>query len=1126
MASGAAGKTANEVKRNGGSTDQALGLGTIAGLAEYASEKIPFENIAASFNGGEKKTISKLLSDGMYKIFKNGAARSAGAVMGSAAEEGLEEIITEYINNIANDSIMGDESEMKKYARELVESGVEYEEACRRAFKEYYITNPLIAFAGGALSGAVMSGIGEAWNNLHTRAVSQSDTQANQNIASQEASQDIQDAENTAEPTISPKDEQFDENGNFILKTVEQENRIRRAKAASDNIERSGRLAGASNSEIELARRLSEVFGRSIVFDSSNADVNGKFADGTIYVNPKGTDNVSTILAHELTHSIEGTDEYNSFKEIVKRGLIDHGRNWESLMDEIRYEYEPRYASMGQEFTDADCESETIAKAAQAMFEDDATLEAFVEQNKNAATRFMHKLTQAVKRFREDISAKRNYNRGELDEDARAEQLALRQIEDLRDRFAKALLKTKKSFEESETNSKFSIKYDKNNTPYVEIDNDVLEGIPKSQWVEEIKKYIPNISTIQVGNSKIDVNAKTRNEMLYSEYTKWIAKRDSEKYHDKLLTVTQLNEIVKATRDYVNEGINHPRKDNIKQFARGTVNFKSGENEYQAKVVCGIMSSGKSILYDIISLKPIQIDKKIQPPHKGLTRQSQNTNMAVPSNEAKRFVEYTEPVRTPQVAPSDTNIISHTDENVNTIEKNNSDKTKYSLAGSALARAKQMETEGESPFAIKEATGWYRDNEGNWKKEWKKSDDMFSSSSESVKEITNSSSDEALNKLNNKTTSNNALDETTKAAKEYFGTTKDWNKTGYLLTDGTQLDFSGKHEGYDSGMRSVDHREIENVYTNGTERVDAINDFLAKGNIRIMPEGNSINLAVEPNAKQETALRRYINSVRGEVIIDIDNSNGNTVKSLEYDSGTSAAKILSDIHDYFENGSRSQSDIAMFHNMGDQYSAANDQYGTKPLNTAEAINRQKALDMLKAGKDPQHVYKLTGWFRDDFGNFMVDHGAEVYSYGGNEPESENELAAEKETLRRQNDRSEEKSKQLSEKELREAYERGKADAQKALEKALHTKPNMTPDEKYIRNLSQEIIGDGISDYKKKKITKRIAALYEQMNDLQKNGEQVWGNETISQEMDDIAYPCVCVEKVKRKPEIVFMVTFS
>lgn len=139
---------------------------------------------------------------------------------------------------------------------------------------------------------------------------------------------------------------------------------------------------------------------------------------------------------------------------------------------------------------------------------------------------------------------------------------------------------------------------------------------------------------------------------------------------------------------------------------------------------------------------------------------------------------------------------------------------------------------------------------------------------------------------------------------------------------------------------------------------------------------------------------------------------------------------------------------------------------------------------------------------------MVDHGAEVYSYGGNESESETELIAEKETLGRQNDQSEEKSKQLSEKELREAYERGKADAQKALEKALHTKPNMTPDEKYIRNLSQEIIGDGISDYKKKKITKRIAALYEQMNDLQTSGEQVFGNETISQEMDDSLSLCM------------------
>lgn len=309
-----------------------------------------------------------------------------------------------------------------------------------------------------------------------------------------------------------------------------------------------------------------------------------------------------------------------------------------------------------------------------------------------------HELTQAVKRFREDISAKRNYNRGELDEDARAEQLALRQIEDLRDRFAKALLKTKKSFEESETNSKFSIKYDKNNTPYVEIDNDVLEGVPKSQWVKTVKKQIPLIS-VKLGNSEIEIKKNPSvNESLNSKYAKHkradYMNGEDTIYPDRLNSLVQVDEIVKATRNYINEAPKHERKDNIKQFARGNVNIKIGGKDYTASSIFGYTSSGRILLYDIIDFKPTTINKKsadatIQTPDKTVS---------------ERYF-----------TSADANLISHTDENVNTIEKNNSNKTKYSLTGSALARAKQMETEGESPFAIKEATGWYRDNKGNWK---------------------------------------------------------------------------------------------------------------------------------------------------------------------------------------------------------------------------------------------------------------------------------------------------------------------------------------------------------------------------------------------------------------------------
>ena len=79
-----------------------------------------------------------------------------------------------------------------------------------------------------------------------------------------------------------------------------------------------------------------------------------------------------------------------------------------------------------------------------------------------------------------------------------------------------------------------------------------------------------------------------------------------------------------------------------------------------------------------------------------------------------------------------------------------------------------------------------------------------------------------------------------------------------------------------------------------------------------------------------------------------------------------------------------------------EHSLADSQYGTKPQNSAGAQNREKALEMLKRGKDPQYMFTVTGWFRDDSGNLVVDHKADIYLYGKNGSENETKLRTENE----------------------------------------------------------------------------------------------------------------------------------
>ena len=165
--------------------------------------------------------------------------------------------------------------------------------------------------------------------------------------------------------------------------------------------------------------------------------------------------------------------------------------------------------------------------------------------------------------------------------------------------------------------------------------------------------------------------------------------------------------------------------------------------------------------------------------------------------------------------------------------------------------------------------------------------------------------------------------ENVKAAEQHFGITYKISEAGYLLTDGRLLDFSGRHEGGPGGYRTVDHRDItdalgddygDDTYSGGMIR------FMGEGNIRLSPESGGINLSVKPNKAQLSALDRYISNFRGEVILDIDDENGNTVVSVEYPKRTYSKRIINDINAYFDNGTIPEppSSIGQFLSLSEQ----------------------------------------------------------------------------------------------------------------------------------------------------------------------------------------------------------------
>lgn len=234
------------------------------------------------------------------------------------------------------------------------------------------------------------------------------------------------------------------------------------------------------------------------------------------------------------------------------------------------------------------------------------------------------------------------------------------------------------------------------NRHFVIVEDDILDNVPKNEWVKTIKENLRNKfpNGVTIGKSLIDIDSQSRKEMTYSRYTKWLKRNDADAYADKLRATNNADEILLATTDYINEGLNHTREDNIDDFARGTVLIRIGGNDYQAEVIVAHRKNGKMLLYDIINLERTTIRKK-------------ETNAAKPVNPS--------PGTERNTASVSEDSLTNTTENVKA--------DLYSIGGrnaatanlEALAEARDLEVNGYTPGEIYRETGWFRGADGQWR---------------------------------------------------------------------------------------------------------------------------------------------------------------------------------------------------------------------------------------------------------------------------------------------------------------------------------------------------------------------------------------------------------------------------
>jgi hypothetical protein len=163
-----------------------------------------------------------------------------------------------------------------------------------------------------------------------------------------------------------------------------------------------------------------------------------------------------------------------------------------------------------------------------------------------------------------------------------------------------------------------------------------------------------------------------------------------------------------------------------------------------------------------------------------------------------------------------------------------------------------------------------------------------------------------------------------KAAKHHFGVTNDLRETGYILSDGTFLDLSGRHEaqGYVrkgdrfvvkrgpddlAGRRYVDHRQLPETVTDKLKEDSGSKSMFAfmreTGVLRVMP-GVGLSVGSMPTIESIVAFMEGWRRPYGtdSVVVDILHAEGYTEDSQEITEPT-VDKIVEFIQPHFDSPS-------------------------------------------------------------------------------------------------------------------------------------------------------------------------------------------------------------------------------
>lgn len=481
---------------------------------------------------------------------------------------------------------------------------------------------------------------------------------------------------------------------------------------------------------------------------------------------------------------------------------------------------------------------------------------------------------------------------------------------------------------------RFEIKRDAAGETYIQIDEDILKGVPQENWKSVVKQAIKErFPDGFVRNGWTILNHKDgRNEFVWSKSSKALQWENPTAYADKMRMAANLDEIIATADEVYREPANHK---NAEAFNRGQIKIRVGTNAYEADVLTAIKPDTREIFYDIVNIKATKIEAS-----GGTHVESEDSRSRLPETSNQSITQST----------------VESKENNAAVQKN----VRYQLAEQdelTKLRTEQQQLTKQRSALKEERSAWLNSAEVQRIEAKKKALGVFSAEGKAYRdsaeyqdylakrkeynsrlaalEERDSALTEQMKAANERLQqrkdaqvkdAQNAYNARAKAyggnaeyrrmlAKEQFGVTEEFRRAGYILPDGQMLDFAQNDR-----SRDTDHREILEVFgpaevKNGTE---ALNEFLLDGNVRVMAEAPGVDISADtaPTAQQLEQIRKMAEQLGGErrqFTLDISTADGRVAASKEYSGRVDADKVVREIREYYKTGELTQeSSLAKF----------------------------------------------------------------------------------------------------------------------------------------------------------------------------------------------------------------------